>query len=53
MSILASLTVLSSGLGLGFPAITLHALTKDEDPAMRLDDNQGSWFGIQFNKSNS
>ena len=41
---MANATVLSSGAGLGFPAITLAALTKDGDP-MALNKEQGSWFG--------
>lgn len=45
MSILANLTVLSSGMGLGYSAITLHSLTRDEDP-LRLNSEQASWFGM-------
>ena len=44
VSLMANATVLSSGAGLGFPAITLAALTKDGDP-MALNKEQGSWFG--------
>ncbi|XP_055595464.1 facilitated trehalose transporter Tret1-2 homolog [Uranotaenia lowii] len=43
MSILANLTVLSSGMGLGYSAITLHSLTKAGDP-MSLGPEQASWF---------
>lgn len=43
-SLMANATVLSSGMGLGFPAITLEALTKENDP-LRLDIEQASWFG--------
>ncbi|XP_058818192.1 facilitated trehalose transporter Tret1-2 homolog [Topomyia yanbarensis] len=43
MSILANLTVLSSGMGLGYSAITLHSLTRENDP-MRLNSEQASWF---------
>ncbi|KXJ79556.1 hypothetical protein RP20_CCG000432 [Aedes albopictus] len=43
MSILANLTVLSSGMGLGYSAITLHSLTREDDP-LRLNSNQASWF---------
>lgn len=43
MSILANLTVLSSGMGLGYSAITLHSLTREDDP-LRLNSEQASWF---------
>uniref|UniRef100_A0A182VMP5 Major facilitator superfamily (MFS) profile domain-containing protein n=1 Tax=Anopheles merus TaxID=30066 RepID=A0A182VMP5_ANOME len=43
MSILANLTVLSSGMGLGYSAITLHALTSEDNP-MRMNSSQASWF---------
>ncbi|XP_053693388.1 facilitated trehalose transporter Tret1-like [Sabethes cyaneus] len=43
MSILANLTVLSSGMGLGYSAITLHSLTQEDDP-LRLNPDQASWF---------
>lgn len=43
-SLMANATVLSSGMGLGFPAITLNAL-KDVNNPLKLDDDQGSWFG--------
>uniref|UniRef100_A0A182ISD0 Major facilitator superfamily (MFS) profile domain-containing protein n=1 Tax=Anopheles atroparvus TaxID=41427 RepID=A0A182ISD0_ANOAO len=43
MSILANLTVLSSGMGLGYSAITLHALTSEDNP-LRMDSSQASWF---------
>ncbi|XP_049535263.1 uncharacterized protein LOC125950919 [Anopheles darlingi] len=43
MSILANLTVLSSGMGLGYSAITLHALTSKDNP-MQMDSSQASWF---------
>lgn len=43
-SLMANATVLSSGMGLGFPAITLEAL-KDEQNPMRLNNEQASWFG--------
>ena len=45
MSVLANLTVLSSGMGLGYPAITIYALTGGNDP-MSLTIEQGSWFGM-------
>lgn len=41
---MANVTVLSSGMGIGFPAITLTALTKEDD-SMRLTSEQASWFG--------
>ncbi|XP_052864142.1 facilitated trehalose transporter Tret1-2 homolog [Anopheles cruzii] len=43
MSILANLTVLSSGMGLGYSGITLHTLTAEENP-MRMNPSQASWF---------
>lgn len=43
MSILANLTVLSSGMGLGYSAITLNALTSEDNP-LRMNSNQASWF---------
>uniref|UniRef100_A0A182Q230 Major facilitator superfamily (MFS) profile domain-containing protein n=1 Tax=Anopheles farauti TaxID=69004 RepID=A0A182Q230_9DIPT len=45
VSILANLTVLSSGMGLGYSAITLHALTSEDNP-LRMNSSQASWFGI-------
>ena len=41
---MANATVLSSGMGLGFPAITLEALKNKNNP-LYLDDEQASWFG--------
>lgn len=41
MSLLTSLSVLSSGMGLGYPAITTQALLKEEFP---LTFDQVSWF---------
>jgi hypothetical protein len=46
MSVLANLTVLSSGMGLGYPAITTYALQREDDP-MALSVEQASWFGKQ------
>lgn len=51
MSILANLTVLSSGMGLGYSAITLHSLTREDDP-LRLNTEQASWFGKLINLHN-
>lgn len=45
MSLLANVTIISSGMGLGFPAITLNALT-DKTLPNALSTQQGSWFGI-------
>ncbi|CAG9803435.1 unnamed protein product [Chironomus riparius] len=42
-SLMANATVLSSGMGLGFPAITLEELRREDNP-MRLNDEQASWF---------
>lgn len=44
MACLANISVLSSGLGLGFPAITLKALS-DNTTDMALNNDQCSWFG--------
>ncbi|KAG5684150.1 hypothetical protein PVAND_013391 [Polypedilum vanderplanki] len=42
-SLMANATVLSSGMGLGFPAITLESLRREDNP-LRLDEEQASWF---------
>lgn len=46
---MANASVLSSGMGLGFPAITLEAL-KDSgnNDNMHLNDEQASWFGKMY-----
>lgn len=44
MSVLANFSILSSGMGLGFPAITFQSLTNKSDP-MALTNEQASWFG--------
>lgn len=44
MSLLANFSILSSGMGLGFPAITFQTLTNQNDP-MALTNDQASWFG--------
>lgn len=44
MSVLANISNLSSGMGLGFPAITFQTLTNQTDP-MALTNDQASWFG--------
>ena len=44
MAILANITILSSGMGIGFPAITLQILEDKNDP-MALNEDQASWFG--------
>lgn len=44
MSVLANVSNLSSGMGLGFPAITFQSLTNQTDP-MALTNDQASWFG--------
>jgi hypothetical protein len=43
MAILANITIISSGMGIGFPAITSELLTKGSMP---LTADQISWFGI-------
>lgn len=44
-SLMANATVLSSGMGLGFPAITLEALKNENNP-LKLNDDEASWFGM-------
>lgn len=44
MSVLANFSNLSSGMGLGFPAITFQTLTNQTDP-MALTNEEASWFG--------
>lgn len=44
MSVLANVSNLSSGMGLGFPAITFQTLTNPSDP-MALTNDEASWFG--------
>lgn len=41
--ILANLSILSSGMGLGFPAVSLPSLTSPLS-ATQLDQSQASWF---------
>lgn len=45
MSVLANVSNLSSGMGLGFPAITYQTLTNKTDP-LALSDEEASWFGM-------
>lgn len=45
MSLLANVTIISSGMGLGFPAITLNALM-DPNSSTAFSTQQASWFGI-------
>lgn len=43
---MANASVLSSGMGLGYPAITLEALKDNNNiDNMHLNDEQASWFG--------
>jgi hypothetical protein len=43
---MANASVLSSGMGLGYPAITLEALKdRQNNDNMHLSDEQASWFG--------
>lgn len=45
MAGLATFSAFSSGMGLGFPAITLQALTNETmSGELTLDSEQGSWF---------
>lgn len=44
MSVVANITIISSGMGIGFPAIGLHSLTIEGDP-MALTAEESSWFG--------
>lgn len=47
MSVIANLSILSSGMGLGFPAITLHTLTNNST-TMYLSNSEASWFGNNY-----
>lgn len=44
MCILINTSVLSTGMGLGFPAVTISALS-NQTSAMALTDSEVSWFG--------
>ena len=44
MSVIANLSILSSGMALGFPSVSIDALTQDDDP-MKLSTEEVSWFG--------
>lgn len=44
-SIAANLSILSSGMVLGFPAIALHSLQNHSNKAS-LYDEEASWFGM-------
>lgn len=44
MSVLANVSNLSAGMGLGFPAITFQSLTNEDDP-LALSNEEASWFG--------
>lgn len=48
-SLMANATVLSSGMGLGFSAITLETLQDINNP-LKLNDEQASWFGENINQ---
>lgn len=41
--LMANLSILSSGMGLGFPAVSLPELTSPTSP-MQLNPSQASWF---------
>lgn len=49
LSIIANLSILSSGMVLGFPAIALHSLQNHTNKAS-LDDEEASWFGKSMNE---
>lgn len=44
MCILINTSVLSTGMGLGFPAVTISALT-NQTSTMALTESEASWFG--------
>lgn len=44
LSITANLTILSSGMVLGFPAISLNSL-QNKSYSVYLNDEEASWFG--------
>ena len=43
-AVTANITILSSGMGIGFPSIAMHSLT-DPSNSVVLSENQASWFG--------
>lgn len=43
ITILANLSILSAGMALGFPAVSLQQLTSEHSPT-RLNADQASWF---------
>lgn len=47
MSVIANLTILSSGMALGFAAISMDELTNGSD-ALKLSQEEFSWFGKLF-----
>lgn len=47
MVTLANLGVVSTGMGLGFPAVSLNQL-KDTSQTFFLNSDQASWFGMYF-----
>lgn len=44
MCILINTSVLSTGMGLGFPAVTISAL-KNDSSSMALTESEVTWFG--------
>lgn len=44
MCVLINISVLPTGMGLGFPAVTISSLT-NQTSAMALTESEISWFG--------
>lgn len=44
MAIVANITIISSGMGLGFPSIAMLELTNSTS-SVTLSENEASWFG--------
>lgn len=46
MAVLSNFSIISSGMGIGYPAITLTLLTTTANDNVVLNDSQASWFGV-------
>lgn len=46
MAVLSNFSIISSGMGIGYPAITLTLLTTPTNDNVVLNDSQASWFGV-------
>lgn len=46
MALIANITIISSGIGIGFPAATLKSLTNENTTNSEfLTTDEASWFG--------